>query len=106
MKAIVAHSTTEEKALGLVDRSAANLFDFESDSIVLTDQKKHWSGSVMRFSLIAKAGFIALPLNGTVTVDHTYVTIHCDLPPLVRTFVGEDKIRAGIEKRLASLLVD
>ena len=55
----------------------------------------------MDFSLTARLGFISLPISGMVVIDDTNVTVHCELPPLVKTFVGEDKIRASVMKESA-----
>src|ERR1039458_3262265 len=104
MKVTVLHQTTREEAIVIVDRSADQLFDFGSSSVLLTVQKKSWNGSVMEFLLVAKAGFIALPVSGTVTVDDANVIIECELPALARNFVGEDKIAASIAKRVSGLL--
>src|SRR5579859_6334968 len=98
MRAVISHGTSREKAIETVDRSSSDLFDFGSKSVLLTEQKKSWRGPVMEFSLVAKAGFITLPLAGTVTVDDTNVTIECELPALVKNFIGEEKLRGGIEK--------
>ena len=104
MTVTVAHKTTRENAIGIVDRSADQIFDFGSNSVLLTEQKKIWSGPVMEFSLVAKAGFIALPVSGTVTVDEVNVVIECELPALAKNFVGEDKIAASVGKRVTRLL--
>jgi hypothetical protein len=104
MKAVVTHGTTREKAIEVVDRSANNLFDFGSRSVILADQTHSWNGPVMNFSVVVKAGFIALPLAGTVTVDDVNVTIECELPGLVKNFIGEDKLRGDIERHVSALL--
>ena len=104
MTVTVPHRTTSEKAIALVDQSADRIFDFGSSSVTLTDQKKVWNGPVMEFSLTARAGFIALPVSGTVTVDDTNVVVECELPALAKNFVGEEKIAASVQKRVAGLL--
>jgi hypothetical protein len=104
MTIIVPHKTTQEKAIALVDKSADDLFDMGSGLVDMVDRKKNWTGSCMEFSLTAKVGFISLPVSGTVTVDATNVTIVCDLPPLAKSFIGEDKIRASVEQKIKGLL--
>jgi hypothetical protein len=37
-------------------------------------------------------------------VDEVNVTVHCELPALVKTFIGEDKIRAGVERKVRGML--
>lgn len=104
MTIIVPHKTTQEKAIALVDKSAGDLFDIGSGAIGLVDQKKSWNGPVMDFSLTAKAGFISLPISGTVQVDATNIVVKCDLPALAKNFIGEDKIQASIEQKVRGLL--
>ncbi len=105
MKVIVPHHTTIEEAIRIVDRSADDLFEGAGGgSVELADRKKQWAGSRMNFSLTARLGFIAMPISGIVVVDASEVTVHCELPGLVKTFVGEEKIRAGIEGKVRRML--
>jgi len=32
------------------------------------------------------------------------VTVHCELPELVKNFVGEDEMRGGVERKMRGLL--
>ena len=58
----------------------------------------------MDFGLSARVGFIAVPISGTIVVDAINVTINCQLPALVNQFIGEEKIRAGLEGRIRGML--
>lgn len=105
MKVTVPHQTTAEEAIQIVDGSADGLFaGVGGGAVELADRRQQWSGSRMAFSLTARLGFIALPISGTVVIDDINVTINCDLPPLVTTFVGEEKIRAGVERKVRGML--
>jgi hypothetical protein len=105
VKVIVPHHTTIEEAILIGDRSANDLFDGAGGGAVeLVERKKGWKGPLMDFSLTARVGFIALPISGNVVVDEVNVTVHCELPALVKTFVGEDKIRAGVERKVRGML--
>jgi hypothetical protein len=104
MRIVVPHHSTQKKTIAKVDESWAQLFDFGSTSVILADQKKSWTGPRMEFSLTAKMGFIAVPLSGSVLVDDVNITIDCELPALVRNFIGEDKISGSVEQRLTRLL--
>jgi hypothetical protein len=106
MKVIIPHQTTVEEAIMIVDRSANDLFDGAAGGAVeLVDRKKGWAGPLMDFSMTARVGFISLPISGMVVVDETNVTVHCELPALVKTFVGEDRIRASIERKVRGMLM-
>ncbi len=105
MKVIVPHHTSVEQAIGIVDRSADSLFEGAAGgSVELVDRKRVWNGPLMDFSLTAQVGFIALPISGKVAVDVVNVTNQCDLPALVKTFIGEDKISANIERKVRGML--
>lgn len=105
MKVIVPHNTTIEDAVRIVDRSADGLFaGVGGGAVELTDRRQQWNGPRMGFSLTARLGFVALPISGTVVIDDINVTVDCDLPPLVKTFVGEDKVRASVERKVRGML--
>jgi hypothetical protein len=105
MTVIVPHQTTMEAAIGIVDRSAYDLFEgVAGESVELVDRKKAWNGPRMDFSLTAQAGFISVPISGVVVVDEVNVTVYCELPELVKKFVGEDKMRGGVERKMRGLL--
>ena len=105
MTIIVPHRTTAEKAISMVDRSATTLFDGVGGSPVeLVDRKKSWNGPVMDFFLIARVGFISVPIAGTVAVDDINVTVQCELPGIVRQFIGEDKIQASVDRKIRGML--
>src|SRR5579863_6727477 len=105
MTVIVAHRTTVEAAVGIVDRSANDMFEgVAGPSVELLDRKKYWNGRQMDFSLTARAGFISVPIAGMVMVDEVNVTLLCELPELVKNFVGEDKMRVGVERKMRGIL--
>jgi hypothetical protein len=101
---IVPHHTTAEKAIAAIDKSADKLFEGAGSAVELTDRKKSWNGPVMDFSLKARVGFISVPLSGTVTVDDVNVTVRCELPAMVNKFVGEEKIRDVVDKKVRGIV--
>lgn len=105
MKVIVPHNTTVEQAILVVDRSADDLFEgARSGSVELADRRKDWNGPLMDFSLTARVGFISLPISGQVIIDEVNVIVHCELPGMVKMFVGEENIRAGVERKVRRML--
>jgi hypothetical protein len=104
MRIVVPHHSTQQKTIATIDQSWSQLFDLGSASVLLADQQKSWTGPHMDFSLTVKMGFISVPLSGSVLVDDVNVTIECELPALIRNFIGEDKLRAGMEQRVTRLL--
>lgn len=105
MTIVIAHGTTAEEAMALVDKSANSLFESTAGPHVqLTDKTRSWNGPTMDFSVTARVGFIAVPISGTIVVDVVNVTVNCALPALVNQFVGEEKIRAGLDSRIRAIL--
>jgi hypothetical protein len=105
MTVIIPHGTTAAKAIAIVDNSANSLFESTAGPHVqLTDKTRSWNGPTMDFGLTARVGFISVPISGTVVVDDTNVTVNCQLPALVNQFIGEEKIRAGLDRRVRAML--
>src|SRR5580704_3210559 len=98
MKVVVAHHSTEQAVKPVLDQGVDQLLTSAGGkSIQIVDQKKSWDGQVMTFSCTGKVGFISVPLAATVAVDDTNVTVECELPPMVKNFVGEDKVGGVVE---------
>jgi hypothetical protein len=102
---VVPHGTTVEEAIMLVDRSANDLFDgVGGESVELVERQRNWNGPLMDFSATARAGFISLPISGVVVVDEVNVTVQCELPAAAKTFIGEGKISARVERKVRGML--
>ncbi len=105
MRVTVTHNKGLEGAKKLVDDSAAELFKGAPGTPVqIVDQEKRWDGNTMHYSFTGKMGFFSAPIKGWVQVTEKDVTIECELPELVKKFMPEDKVRAGIETRVKGLL--
>ena len=57
----------------------------------------------MKFSLVARLGFISIPLSGSALVELTTLTIDLILPPMVKNFIGEQEVRSGLEEKFAEI---
>jgi hypothetical protein len=73
-------------------------------NVEILDKEKTWSGSSMRFSFTGKVGYISVPLTGTIEVEEANVIVDIDLPPVVKSFLGEDKIRRIVETNVREML--
>jgi hypothetical protein len=105
MRVVVAHGLTREAEMPIMDKALEKLLaGAGSSSIQILDQKKAWADSVMNFSFTGKLGFISVPITGTILVEYTNVTVDMELPPVVKTFIGEEKIRAIVDENVRSLL--
>jgi hypothetical protein len=105
MKVVVPHGSTQQAIVPVMDQALDHLFGAAgSSSIQILDQKKIWDGSVMIFSFTGKLGFIVMPLAGTLAVDTTDVTVEVELPPLLKTFVGEEKVRSIVDENVRRMI--
>jgi len=101
---IVPHNKTKEEATAIV-AAAADLFsEAAGGAVAIFDERRDWNGSTMAFSFVGRAGFISVPFSGLVEVDDVNVTVTSDLPPVVKNYIGEEKVASGIEKHLRRLL--
>lgn len=105
MKVVVAHHSTEQAIKPVLDQGVDQLLaGGAGTSVKIVDPQKSWDGPVMTFSCTGKVGFISVPLAATVTVDDTNVTVECDLPPMVKNFVGEDKVSAIVAENVRKMI--
>jgi hypothetical protein len=105
MTLIIPHHKTEQEAIKIIDRGANDLFaGVAAGAVEIVDQKKEWNGSTMTFSFTGRLGFISVPLSGTILVDDRNVTVKCELPAMVKNFIGEDKVGADIEGKIRRLV--
>ena len=71
--------------------------------LTLTGQQKSWQGPAMKFSLIARLGFIKNPISGTVEVTERDVTLDADLG-MLGNLIPAQEVRSNLETRLRKLL--
>ena len=88
----------------IVDRAFDDAFrSVIPGPLTIADQQKAWQGSVMKFSLIARMGFIKNPISGTVEVTERDVTIDADLGILER-MIPAKKAQEVITNQVRGLL--
>ncbi len=105
MTVVVPHHSTQNGAIAALDKAADKLLSGQgTGSVQIVNPQKAWDGPVMTFGCTGKLGFISVPLAGAVTVDETNVTVHCDLPPMVTNFVGEQKVRGMVSMKIAEVV--
>jgi hypothetical protein len=102
---IIPHQKTKTEVVAKLDKAVDDLLaNGVGDSVKIVNPQKSWDDSTMTFSLTGKVGFMSVPLSGTVAVDDVNVTVICELPAMVKSFIGEAKARAGIEKEITKLI--
>ena len=104
MRVTIPHNKAKPEAREAVERSIGHLFDgIAVGPLEFIDQRKHWAGDTMKFSLTAKMGFLKTPIQGSVLVAEKEITIDVDLG-LLNKLIPEEAAKNRIEGRIRGLL--
>jgi hypothetical protein len=99
------HELGREEAIERIDDFLEGLMRRQPPGgITIKDPEKRWDGNTMAFSFTAAKGLFGTSIRGLLRVEDDRVVMETDLPPLVRGFVGEDRIRDAISRELGRLL--
>jgi hypothetical protein len=101
---VVPHHKTRKEAIALIAADDDLFTGVAGSSVEILNQKKEWDGSSMAYSFVGRVGFISVSVSGTLSVDDVNVTVTSDLPAMVKSFVGEEKVASAIEKQLRRVL--
>ena len=72
--------------------------------VTIRNPAKSWDGNTMSFSFTAAKGFFGTTIRGLLRVEPDRVIMDAELPALVRSVVGEDRIRDTVARELGRLL--
>jgi hypothetical protein len=104
MRVKIAHNRSKQEAKEAVERSIDQVFaGFNLRPIEFLDQRKHWSGDTMTFSLTARLGFLQTPISGLAIVADQELVLEVDLG-LLGKLIPEQAARTQIEGRVKGLL--
>jgi hypothetical protein len=104
MRITLSHSKGQQQMIQTVDHAFDDAFrGLVPGPVTISDQQKTWQGSVMKFSLIARMGFIKNPISGTVEVTDRDVTIDADLG-MLENLIPSREVRSNLEARFRKLL--
>lgn len=99
------HRVGQNEATRRLNKTIDSLLRQSFTGVTIKDSQKNWRANVLNFSFRVKKGLFESNISGTITVLDKTVLFEGDLPAMVRTFVGEDKIRSVIEAELRKILV-
>jgi len=74
--------------------------------VEVKDIVRNWTGDRLDFAFVAARGFFSLPIRGWLDVADAEVVLDAAVPPILATFVGEDRIRVVLEDELTKVLAD
>jgi hypothetical protein len=99
------HQLGQQEAISRIDGFLDALMQREPPAgITVKNPEKSWSGNVMDFSFTAAKGLFGISIAGRMVVEDDRVVVDSELPALVRSFVGEDRIKDALSRELARLL--
>jgi hypothetical protein len=99
------HTLDPAQARRRIDRMADDLLSAALPAgVEIQGAAKDWSGDRLSFTVRVRKGFFSTSLAGSLEVLATSVVLDLDLPPIVRSFAGEDRIRDIVSSRLRDLL--
>lgn len=105
MRVTVSHNKTVPAVKASIDRGFGQIFGgLPIGNVQITDVEREWNDSTLKFSMVARAGFINVPLKGVLVVEEKQVVIDLDLPPFVNQFIPEAKVSAAVEQQVRGLL--
>jgi len=103
MKLTLAHQTTQQKAIKIIDNKINELLQEDFPGIMIIDPIKEWDENIMRFSFTVENLLLSLDFKGIIIVTDQEVVGESDIPPIVTTFFPEEKIKKEITKEFNKL---
>jgi len=98
------HTIGQQAAIGRVDRFLDRLIQDPPGGATIREPRREWDGNRMTFSFAIARGFFATTFSGTMEVADDRVIVDADLPPLVKSFIGEERVRQVIAEHLGNVL--
>jgi hypothetical protein len=74
--------------------------------VAVRNVTRSWAGDQLIFSFVLARGFFSATIAGHLCVDDTVAVIETEVPRMIVTFVGEDRIRDVIRQELEDALAD
>lgn len=95
------HHGGRTRVAGFVDGLARRAWPAGVD---VRDPRATWTGDRLDFSCALTRGIFSLPLRGWLDVFETEVILEAEIPPMLMSLAGEDRIRSVIGGELERLL--
>lgn len=104
MQIVKKHETSKKVAIDKINNFLEDLMKRQfPGGVKIKNPQKKWNGNVMDFSFKAKKGIAGTTISGTIAVTDTQITLDSTLPGLVKSLVGEDKVKEVIVKQFDEL---
>jgi hypothetical protein len=106
MRVQAEHQCGRAAARQRLDRIADRLLASTGANVEIRDVRREWTDDRLAFSFVAARGFFSATITGHVDVDEHAAALDAAIPPLVMTFVGEDRVRETLQRELERALAD
>ena len=98
------HSLGQQEAVGRIDQFLDRLVREPPGGVTIKDATRDWDGSRMSFSFTAARGFFGTSVRGSMDVLDDRVVLESELPAIVKSILGEERIQQAISSELGNLL--
>lgn len=98
------HALGQQEAMGRVNGLLDRVIENPPGGATIKEVRKRWDGQRMTFSFALSWGFFGAEFSGSMDVMDDRVVVASELPALVRSFVGEERIRQVIGDHLGKVL--
>ena len=105
VKIIVPHRKTKQEVIAIIDRGAKTVCGSRREFGNYFRLSEELAGIDNELLLQGRRRIhLGLPLSGTVEVDDHNVIVECELPAMIKNFLGDDKINRAVEGKVKLLL--
>ncbi len=101
MRVTISHKKPKQEVIRIVDQNVNEMLrGLASGPVQIAEMERSWNGDVMSFAFKAKAGFLTVPISGSIQVTDTEVIIDVDLPAFITNILPEEKLRTSLEGKV------
>jgi hypothetical protein len=104
MRVETAHALGRAVARQRLDRIVDDLTTRAWPGVDVSDITHRWSGDRLEFGFTAAKGFFSVAMRGHLDVYDTRAVLDVEVPPMVTTFLGEDRVRTALQTELERVL--
>jgi hypothetical protein len=98
------HALGKKEVIDRVDRLLDRLIQAPPGGATITEVRKRWEGQRLTLSFAIARGFFGASFSGTMDVTDDRVVVDAELPALVKSFVGEERVRQMVAEHLGQVL--
>jgi hypothetical protein len=98
------HALGQQEAIGRMNGLLDRLIQDPPGGATIKEVRKRWDGQRMTFFFAVSRGFFGAEFSGSMDVTDDRVVVAAELPPLVKRFVGEERVMQTIADHLGHVL--